>query len=208
MREPKDARRPAATHGRRNLEAGRVQGKARPERLNQRFLERPQTEEQVNLPLSTRRGQRRAFAPRKHRPADAVKITTSDPLLHIHPDTAGRGQRDQAVRAAVTDIKTDGRRRPIYKGIRLAILSGTESQFIIPTIEPTAQQGTECRAAQGKLTPGTRIRVALPARAFLLVEPGQCGPLAGRIGCQINLKDGSPAGFPERTPPALIPLIR
>ncbi len=63
--------------------------------------------------------------------------------------------------------------------------------------EDTAQR----RTAQGELTPGPRMPIAMPPGQFLLVQRPQRFGFPPLVGSKVNVNDGGTAGIADRTPP-------
>ena len=75
VRKTEQSRIHTTDHGRRNLEARWIKGEARAQRLDERFLQRPEPVEQANLVVGAGR-KCCPFAATEHRLGNPVEIAT------------------------------------------------------------------------------------------------------------------------------------
>ena len=79
-----------------DLELGNIHCKARPMSLDERFLDRPELEEQVGLVVTARRGQLRLFGLSKDTLDEQVHVAVGDPFLNVDAEASFRPRRRSA----------------------------------------------------------------------------------------------------------------
>ena len=196
-----DSRIHPADHGRRNLEARRVEGEARTERLDQRFLHCPEPVEEPDLGASAGCRDRRAFLHAEYPFGNCVEIPALAANFHVDSKTSLRSERDQSVRCAVAHVEADRRCAARHESERFAVFQGAEREQVVRAAEQTAEIGPERGTAEGKLA--TRPLDLEPPAAFDLglVEPCNGPRLAVGFRSQIDVEDTDAADDTERAPP-------
>ena len=79
--------------------------------------------------------------------ADAFEIALRDALLHIDADPVMRGDRDQAMPAAVADVEADPRALAIDLGKGLAVFAVAEGERAVFAAQPLAETDAQRRTA-------------------------------------------------------------
>ena len=76
-----------------------------------------------------------------------------------------------------------------------------EGEIVVTAAEAFTKDSAQCRPAQGKLPLRPGVAVAMPASAFICIQPGQRCRFTPGVRCQINMMNDYAARCGKPPPP-------